>query len=360
MNQQRYLEVFLYASTKQFSLLIGTMIKTKTYNSFSDSLVQAREYLSDNLEEVNKLILSKLSQKVPLVNGMAGYLIQAGGKRLRPILLLLIARLFSYQGMRHIKLAAAIEFIHTATLLHDDVVDRSAQRRGRPSANAIWGDSSCILVGDFLFSRAFEFVTDDGSLEIMEILSRMTTSVAEGEIMQLGAVGNLQLEEKQYFQIIESKTAYFFEACCQIGALISNISEREIEQVREYGHNFGMAFQILDDLLDYDLNQVDALGKDAGRDLQEKSVTLPMIVLLQKATLTEQEEIKKIFQSGKYEAQHLEYVQKLMRRYNVERLVLSYAIPFINRALATLENLPACQEKEFLQGFISFTSSRKF
>ncbi|UNM06322.1 MAG: polyprenyl synthetase family protein [Holosporaceae bacterium] len=172
------------------------MIKTRTYNSFSDSLLQARDYLSKDLEEVNKLILSKLSDKVPLVNGMAGYLIQAGGKRLRPILLLLIARLFSYKGMRHIKLAAAIEFIHTATLLHDDVVDRSTQRRGRPSANAIWGDSSCILVGDFLLSRAFEFVTDDGSLEIMEVLSRMTTSVAEGEIMQLGAIGNLELEEK--------------------------------------------------------------------------------------------------------------------------------------------------------------------
>ncbi len=336
------------------------MIKTRTYNSFSDSLLQARDYLSKDLEEVNRLILSKLSEKVPLVNGMAGYLIQAGGKRLRPILLLIIARLFSYKGMRHIKLAAAIEFIHTATLLHDDVVDRSTQRRGRPSANAIWGDSSCILVGDFLLSRAFEFVTDDGSLEIMEVLSRMTTSVAEGEIMQLGAIGNLELEEKHYFQIVESKTAFFFEACCHIGATIANVSEREIEQVREYGRNFGVAFQILDDLLDYDLNQVDAIGKDAGRDFQERCMTLPLIVLLERVNQAEKEEIKNIFKNATHEEEHLEYIQKLMRRYNIERIILGYAIPYINRALASLETLPACQEKEFLQGFISFTSSRKF
>ena len=336
------------------------MVKTRTYHSFSDSLVQAQEYLSKDLEEVNKLILSKLSQKVPLVNGMAGYLIQAGGKRLRPLLLLLMARIFGYRGIRHIKLAAAIEFIHTATLLHDDVVDRSTQRRGRPSANAIWGEPACILVGDFLLSRAFEFVTDDGSLEIMEILSKMTTSVAEGEIMQLGAIGNLQLEEKQYLQIVESKTAFFFEACCQIGSVVANSSERDISLARNYGQNFGIAFQILDDLLDYDLNQVDLLGKDVGRDLREKNVTLPLVLLLKKVTEEEAGKISDLFKGISWEDAHLEYVQKLMRKYNIEREVLSFAIPYVNKALASLDALPPSQEREFLQGFTSFTSSRKF
>lgn len=336
------------------------MLKTKTYHSFSDSLLQAREYLSRDLEDVNKLILSKLSQKVPLVNGMAGYLIQAGGKRLRPVLLLLIARMFLYRGTRHVKLAAAIEFIHTATLLHDDVVDRSIQRRGRPSANAIWGNQSCILVGDFLLSRAFEFVTDDGSLEIMQVLSHMTASVAEGEIMQLGAIGNLTLEERQYFQILESKTACFFEACCHIGALVANVSAREVDLVREYGQNFGMAFQILDDLLDYDLNNLDGTGKDVGRDFRERCVTLPLVLLLGKASASEKEEIITIFKETQLTEEHFEQVQKIMRRYNIEREVLTYAIPYVKRALAALEGLPMSPEKDFLQGFISFTSSRKF
>ncbi|UNM06751.1 MAG: polyprenyl synthetase family protein [Holosporaceae bacterium] len=145
--------------------------------------------------------------------------------------------------------------------------------------------------------------------------------------------------------MVESKTAFFFEACCHIGATIANISEREIEQVREYGQNFGMAFQILDDLLDYDLNQVDAIGKDAGRDFQERCVTLPLIVLLERATPSEKEEIKNIFKSPKHEEEHLEYIQKLIRRYNVERTILGYAIPYVNRALSSLESLPTCQEK---------------
>src|SRR3989344_1661710 len=334
------------------------MLRVDTYNSFSDSLAQAQELLHADLEEVNMLILNKLSLRVPLINGMAGYLIQAGGKRLRPLITLLSARLLGYQGQRHIKVAACIEFIHTATLLHDDVVDRSTQRRGRPSANAIWGDQASILVGDFLFCSAFELVTEDGSLEILKVLSRTATTIAEGEIMQLGTVGNLDLSEKQYFQIIESKTARLFESCCQVGAVIANASERDKDLIKEYGYNFGMVFQIVDDLLDYGL-QKSKVGKNLGQDFQEKNVTLPMILLLEQVTSEEKNRIQEIFNLGALTEEDFSFLKRAMRKYKIENEILSRIAPYISRALRCLEGLPETMEKEFLRNFATFVMSRE-
>ena len=335
------------------------MLKIDTYHSFSESLTQAQGFLKKDLEQINTLILSKLSLRVPLINGMAGYLIQAGGKRLRPLLTLLSARLLGYQGRRHIKLAACIEFIHTATLLHDDVVDRSSQRRGRPSANAIWGDQASILVGDFLFSRAFEFITEDGSLDVLRVLSKTAASIAEGEVMQLGTIGNLDLSEKQYFQIIESKTSMLFDACCQVGGIIANASERDVEMVREYGYNFGIVFQMLDDLLDYGLNNSN-LGKDLGRDFQEKNVTLPMILLCERITPDEKDRIQEMFSLGLLGEENFLVLKKMMTKYKIEKEIISRTVPYVTRALNCLEGLPDSQEKEFLQGFVSFTAGRNF
>jgi octaprenyl-diphosphate synthase len=333
------------------------MFGIDTHNSFSDTLTQAQGFLQKDLDQVNTLILNKLSLKVPLINGMAGYLIQAGGKRLRPLTTLLSARILGYQGQRHIKIAACIEFIHTATLLHDDVVDRSTQRRGRPSANAIWGDQSSILVGDFLFCRAFELVTEDGSLDILGVLSKTATTIAEGEIMQLGTIGNLDLSEKQYFQIIESKTAILFEACCHVGALIANASEREKELLKEYGYNFGMMFQLMDDLLDYGLHS-SKVGKNLGRDFQEKNMTLPMILLCEQVTVEEKTRIQEIFTLGALNDESFAFLKKTMKKYKIEKEVLSRAVPYINRSLKCLEEFPETPEKEFLRNFASFMTER--
>lgn len=333
------------------------MISVDTYNSFSHTLTQAQGFLQKDLEQVNMLILNKLSLKVPLINGMAGYLIQAGGKRLRPLVTLLSARLLGYQGQRHIKVAACIEFIHTATLLHDDVVDRSTQRRGRPSANAIWGDQASILVGDFLFCRAFELVTEDGSLEILKVLSKTATNIAEGEIMQLGTVGNLDLSEKQYFQTIESKTAMLFESCCHVGALIANASERDRMLLTEYGYNFGMVFQMVDDLLDYGL-QKSQVGKNVGRDFQERNVTLPMILLCEQVTVEEKDWIREVFSLGSLSEEDFSFLKKMMKKYKIEKEILSRTAPYVSRALRCLEGLPDTSEKEFLRNFMGFMMTR--
>lgn len=334
------------------------MLSVKTYNSFSGVLTQVQAFLRQDLEHVDRLILDKLSLRVPLISGMAGYLIQAGGKRLRPLLTLLSARLLGYRGQRHLKLAACIEFIHTATLLHDDVVDRSTKRRGRPSANAIWGAQGSILVGDFLFCRAFEFMTEDGSLEVLKVLSKSATTIAEGETMQLGTVGNLDLSEKQYFQIIESKTAILFEACCQAGAIIANGAEREVELLREYGYNFGIIFQLIDDLLDYGL-QKSHVGKDLGRDFQEKTVTLPMILLYEQATMLERDRIREIFNLSDLSEEEFSFIKKMMRHYKVEKQIVSRAAPYVTRSLLCLEGLPETSEKEFLRAFMSSLLARQ-
>ena len=333
------------------------MFGISTYNSFSETLTQAQGFLKKDLEQVNTLILNKLSLRVPLINGMAGYLIQAGGKRLRPLTTLLSARLLGYQGQRHIKVAACIEFIHTATLLHDDVVDRSTQRRGRPSANAIWGDQASILVGDFLFCRAFELITEDGSLDVLRVLSKTATAIAEGEIMQLGTVGNLDLSEKQYFQIIEAKTAVLFESCCYVGALIANASERDGELLKEYGYNFGMAFQMIDDLLDYGLQSPKG-GKNVGRDFQEKNMTLPLILLYAQANESEKEQVQQMFTVGSLEEESFDFIKKMMKKYKIEKEVFSRMDPYLTRALRCLEGLPETPEKDFLRNFVSFVADR--
>ena len=235
--------------------------------------------VSDDLRAVNELIVQRMQSPVPLIPQLAGHVVAAGGKRLRPMLTLASARLCGYAGTRHIGLATCVEFIHTATLLHDDVVDDSALRRGLASANTVWGNKPSVLVGDFLFSRAFELMVEDGSLEVLGILSRASSIIAEGEVMQLVTTSDIETDEEAYLAVIRSKTAELFAAACRIGAVVADRPRGEADALYAFGMNLGVAFQLIDDVLDYSAKQV-TLGKTIGDDFREGKMTLPIVLAL--------------------------------------------------------------------------------
>jgi octaprenyl-diphosphate synthase len=230
----------------------------------------------DDIGRVNQIILERMRSPVYLIPQVAGHIIAAGGKRLRPMLTLAAARMCGYAGEAHLGLAACVEFIHTATLLHDDVVDESNLRRGTPSANAVWGNKSSVLVGDFLFSRAFELMVDCGSLEVLRILSNASSVIAEGEVLQLITANDTETTEQDYLEVIRSKTAKLFAAATEIGAVISDRPLPERRALEAFGHNIGMAFQLVDDVLDYAARQA-TLGKTVGNDFREGKITMPVI-----------------------------------------------------------------------------------
>ena len=231
-----------------------------------------------DFEAVNQLITSSLSSHVPLVEEISNYLIEAGGKRLRPLLVLLSANACGYNGDKHINLATVIEFLHTAMLLHDDVVDASDLRRGRKTVNATWGNPASVLVGDFLHSRAFEMMVEIGNMRVMEILSNATNTIAEGEVQQLTHVRNPNLAEAAYIEVIRRKTAMLFQAASHSGAVLAGATQAQQDRLRDYGLHLGLAFQLIDDVLDYEGSTAD-LGKNVGDDLAEGKVTLPLIVV---------------------------------------------------------------------------------
>lgn len=233
----------------------------------------------DDLLAVNSLIMDRMQSPVPLIPQLAGHVVAAGGKRLRPMLTLAASRLCGYRGRRHLGLATCVEFIHTATLLHDDVVDDSSLRRGLASANAVWGNKPSVLVGDFLFSRAFELMVDDGSLEVLGILSRASSIIAEGEVMQLITTGDIETGETAYLDVIRAKTAQLFAAACRIGAVVADRPRSEADALEAYGMNLGIAFQLIDDVLDYSAKQA-TLGKTIGDDFREGKMTLPIVLAL--------------------------------------------------------------------------------
>ncbi|WP_423606062.1 polyprenyl synthetase family protein [Sphingomonas sp. MS122] len=226
---------------------------------------------------VNAVILDRMQSQIPLIPELAGHLIAGGGKRMRPMLTLASARLLDYSGARHHRLAAAVEFIHTATLLHDDVVDGSDMRRGKRTANLIWGNPASVLVGDFLFSRSFELMVEDGSLKVLKILSNASAVIAEGEVNQLTAARRIDLAEERYLEIIGAKTAALFAAACRIAAVVAERPEGEEAALDAYGRNLGIAFQLVDDAIDY-VSDAGTMGKDAGDDFREGKMTLPVIL----------------------------------------------------------------------------------
>ncbi len=241
------------------------------------SLDYLSELVADDIKAVNELIIRHMDSPVDMIPQLAGHIIAAGGKRLRPMLTLCSARMCGYQGNRHLGLAAAVEFIHTATLLHDDVVDESDLRRGLASANAVWGNKASVLVGDFLFSRSFQLMVEDGSLKVLGILSNASAVIAEGEVMQLITSNDTQTGETAYLDVITAKTAKLFAAACRIGAVVAERPPVEEEALDTFGMNLGIAFQIIDDVLDYSAKQA-TLGKTVGDDFKEGKISLPVIL----------------------------------------------------------------------------------
>ena len=247
--------------------------------NFSD--IQA--LMQSDLDMTDDILINRLNSNVDLINQMSHYIISSGGKRIRPLLLLLCARATNYRGMDHHAMAVVIELIHTATLLHDDVVDESLTRRGQDTANELWGNAPSVLVGDFLYSRAFEIMVEPNSMEIMKILSKATNQISEGEVLQLLNIKNAKVSRSEYFEVIERKTACLFKAACQIGGILSGASDEIINALGNFGIHLGNAFQIIDDTLDYESNS-SMIGKEIGDDLSEGKVTLPMIYALEQTS----------------------------------------------------------------------------
>lgn len=317
-----------------------------------------RQLLADDVAALDQAILVRMESPVPLINQLAAYIIAAGGKRLRPMLTLAFARTLGYQGDQHLNLAASVEFIHTATLLHDDVVDESTLRRGQPAANEIFGNQASVLVGDFLFSRAFQLMVDTGSLRVLQILSEASAVIAQGEVMQLVFTGDLKLSRQQYFDVIGAKTAALFAAACEAGAEIAKADPAIVDAARRFGHHLGIAFQITDDVLDYK-GQTNALGKNVGDDFKEGKLTLPVVIALECASETEREFWKRTMVDLDQKEGDLNYAQNILNQYNALETAMNLAEKEIEKAKSALQSLPETQLTKILAETASYTISRR-
>lgn len=299
-----------------------------------------RNLLIEDVKALDENILKRMESPVPLINQLAAYIIAAGGKRLRPMLTLAFARALGYDsGEKHLHLAASVEFIHTATLLHDDVVDESTLRRGQPAANEIFGNQASVLVGDFLFSRAFQLMVDTESMRVMEILSQASAVIAQGEVMQLVFTGDLKLTRQQYFDVIGAKTAALFAAACEAGAVIAGADKELIEAARLYGHHLGIAFQITDDVLDYK-GQTNALGKNVGDDFKEGKLTLPVVIALERASPMERDFWQRTMVDLQQKDGDLEYAQNILSQHNALDTSMRLAQEEAQKAKEALSVLP--------------------
>lgn len=278
------------------------------------SLEAMEKIVSEDIGRVNRLIVEKMESRAPLIPQLAGHIVAAGGKRLRPMLTLAAANLCNYQGERHITLATCVEFIHTATLLHDDVVDESMLRRGQESANALWGNEASVLVGDFLFSRAFQLMVSDGSIKILKILSDASAVIAEGEVLQLLTTNDTETSEEAYLEVIRSKTATLFAAAAHIGAVVAERPKAEEEALESYGMNLGIAFQLVDDALDYSADPA-ALGKTVGDDFREGKINLPVILAWRRGDYNEREFWRRTLERQEQKDGDLEYAIALMEQH---------------------------------------------
>jgi octaprenyl-diphosphate synthase len=312
---------------------------------------------SADIVRVNQVILERMQSPVVLIPQVAGYIIAAGGKRLRPMLTLASSRLCGYEGDRHIGLAACVEFIHTATLLHDDVVDGSELRRGTASANAVWGNQSSVLVGDFLFSRAFELMVQDGSLEVLRILSHASSVIAEGEVLQLITAQNPETTEEDYFDVIRAKTAKLFAAACEIGAVVAERPRAEWQALETFGHNLGMAFQLVDDVLDYTARPT-TLGKNVGDDFREGKITLPVVFAYRAADAEGRAFLHRTFEELKQEKADFKAAVAMLERTGALRATMDAARHYAAKARQALDLFPAGPVKDALLESVEFTVDR--
>jgi len=311
--------------------------------------------IAADMDAVNAVIRRKLHSEVSLVNQIAEYIISAGGKRLRPVLVLLVANAYSYKGTAHHELAAVVEFIHTATLLHDDVVDESSLRRGRATANALFGNAASVLVGDFLYSRAFQMMADLANMRVMQILSEATNVIAEGEVLQLLNMHDPDVSQERYLQVIRSKTAKLFEAAAELGALIAGATEPQIAAAGEYGRSLGTAFQLIDDVLDY-AGDAAEIGKNVGDDLREGKPTLPLIYLMENGTPEQRQLVRTCIEQG--DEQHFDAVLAAVTSSGALDFTRRQAEIAAARAAEAIAGLPESEYKDSLLQLAHFSVNR--
>jgi len=324
-----------------------------------DALTALMTLLQDDIEACNRVIMARMDSPVALIPQLAAHLIAAGGKRLRPLLAMAAARLCGYDpaGGRHVVLAACVEFIHTATLLHDDVVDESALRRGQASANALFGNQASVLVGDFLFARAFQLMIADGSLPVMAILSGATATIAEGEVLQLMTQNDIATTEAQYLEVIHGKTAALFAAAARLGAVVANRPAAEEEALDAFGRNLGVAFQLVDDALDYSADQA-VLGKTVGDDFREGKISLPVLVAIARADDTELAFWRRTLEEGEQTEDDFAEAQRLITRHGALAETFCRARSYGAAALAALEPFPDTAEKRAMAAVVDYCIER--
>ncbi|AOF98050.1 polyprenyl synthetase family protein [Sphingobium sp. RAC03] len=323
------------------------------------SLAPIMNLVADGMNQVNAVILDRMLSRIPLIPELAGHLIAGGGKRLRPMLTLACADLVGYAGSRHYKLAAAVEFIHTATLLHDDVVDGSGLRRGRKTANIIWGNSASVLVGDFLFSRSFELMVEAESLKVLKILANASAVIAEGEVNQLTAQRNIDTSEDHYLDIIGAKTAALFAAACRISAVVADRDDKEEHALDVYGRNLGIAFQLIDDAIDYESDGA-TMGKDAGDDFRDGKVTLPVILAYARGGDEDRAFWKAAIAGHKISDDDLAHATGLLRRTGAIADTLARARHYGQRAIDALGMFDNGKAKAALTEAVEFATLRAY
>lgn len=314
-----------------------------------------RELIADDMQAVDRLILNRLQSDVVLINQIGSYIINSGGKRLRPMIVLLAARACGYAERKHIDLAAIIEFIHTATLLHDDVVDGSEMRRNQETANAVWGNEASVLVGDFLYSRSFEMMVDVEHMRVMEILSHATNRIAEGEVLQLLNVHNPDATEDDYMEVIKRKTATLFEAGTRLGGVISGIDAKQEQAMSDYGLHLGIAFQLVDDALDYNASNAD-IGKNIGDDLAEGKPTLPLIQAMKQAEPADRKRLQEIIEKGGLD--EIDFVMQAIRTSDAITYTAQLARTEAELAKAALQGIPPSPYRTALADLADFSVAR--
>lgn len=314
--------------------------------------------LADDLDLVNALIRERMaSEHAPRIPEVTAHLVEAGGKRLRPMMTLAAAHLCGYDGPYHVHLAATVEFIHTATLLHDDVVDESGQRRGRPTANLLWDNKSSVLVGDYLFARSFQLMTDTGSMTVLNILSNASATIAEGEVLQLTAAQDLATDEAIYLQVIRGKTAALFAAATEVGGVIADAPDAHVTALRTYGDALGVSFQIVDDLLDYGGNAA-STGKNVGDDFRERKLTLPVIKAVAQADAEERAFWERVIEKGKQVDGDLEHALSLMAKYDTLEATRIEAVAWAEQAKDALAVFPDHDIKTMLIDLADYVVAR--
>jgi octaprenyl-diphosphate synthase len=337
---------------------MGTVIQLK--NQINNSYFQLKESVEDKLVLTEEKIKLKLNSDVELVQKMTEYHIKTGGKRLRALLTLGSAKLCGYsKGSRDVNLAACVELIHSATLMHDDVIDEGIIRRGKETLNEIWGNHSSVLIGDYLLSRCFEMMVEDGNLEVLKLLSSTSSKIAQGEVLQLQHKGEVDMLEETYLKIISAKTAELFAASTKVGAILSDVDNKEKDALEFYGRNLGLTFQIADDTLDYN-SELKMFGKTVGQDFFEGKITLPIILLFQKLDLIEKENLKKIFSKEIRDKDDFEKTISLIKKYKIIEECYQKAQHYINLASNALTVFEESKEKHIFKNLTSFSLARNF